>query len=275
MDPEVFAAIAAECAAYGTVLWLHFLGEPLLHDGITDMVSVAKQMGVAQVGLSTNGVALHGALADRLMDAGLDRLECSMDADDRDTYLAMRGRDHFARVKANVRGFLARKQVRGRIRPITSVQFMRTPEVDAQLANLVEEWRPWLGPRDFVMTIEPASFGGAIHGSPPRAVVATPPTARTACAWLFHSLVILQDGTVTMCGADWDAQAPLGNVRNSTIAAIWNGAEMRRRRDAHRAGRFAAVGSCAGCEDWRLADGHGYTNALEELASRDELTPSA
>lgn len=256
MDPALFERIARECAAHPTRLWLHFLGEPLLHRGLVGMIRRAKDVGVRDVGLSTNAVSLRGALAEALLDSGLDRLECSMDADDPDAYLAMRGRDHFARVRDNVRAFFAAKRARNAAKPVTSVQFMRTPAVVAELDRLVAAWRPWLGPEDFVMTIEPASFGGAI---------ATEPTAsgeRRPCAWLFSSLMILQDGTVTMCGADWDAHAPLGNVRTSSIAAIWEGAELARRRRAHLDGAWDAVAVCGGCTDWRLADGSGYANAL-------------
>jgi MoaA/NifB/PqqE/SkfB family radical SAM enzyme len=256
MDPDVFARVARECAVHGTRMWLHFLGEPLLHRRLVEMVRLAKDLGVVEVGLSTNGVALHGKLADGLLDAGLDRLECSMDAGDADGYRAMRGRDHFERVVDNVRGFLARKRELGRERPVTSIQFMRTAAVEAALPELVAAWRPLLGPRDFVMTIAPASFAGAIdvaHGAA---------TTRGPCRWLFSSLMVLQDGTVTMCGADWDARAPLGNVRDATIAELWHGAEIESRRRAHREGRFADVPVCRGCDDWRLADGHGYENVL-------------
>jgi MoaA/NifB/PqqE/SkfB family radical SAM enzyme len=255
MEPALFERIARECAAHATRVWLHFLGEPLLHRGLVRMIRYAKEVGVHEVGLSTNAVSLRGALAEALLDSGLDRLECSMDADDADAYLAMRGRDHFERVRDNVAGFLAAKRARGG-GPITSVQFMRTPAVLADLDRLVDRWRPLLGPDDFVMTIEPASFAGAI---------AVPPAgngARQPCRWLFSSLMILQDGTVTMCGADWDAHAPLGNVATSSIAAIWDGVELTRRRRAHLDGRFDAVAVCGGCEDWRLADGQGYANAL-------------
>jgi hypothetical protein len=176
----------------------------------------------------------------------------------------MRGRDHFERVVRNVRGFLARKRERGLDAPVVSIQFMRTPEVAARLDALADAWRPWLGPRDFVMTIEPASFGGAIDvaasGGPPAGA------PRPPCPWLFESLLVLQDGTVTMCGADWDASLPLGDLRDApSLAVIWTGPEAERRRAAHRAGRFGEVGPCAGCEDWRLADGHGYSNVLVEL----------
>lgn len=260
MSRALFERIADECAGHDTSLWLHFLGEPLLHPDAIAMVRYAKRAGVRRVGLSTNGVSLRGALADELLASGLDRLECSMDAGDRDGYRAMRGRDHWERVVRNVQGFLARKRERGGDAPVTSIQFMRTPEVEAQLPALVDAWRPHLGPRDFVMTIDPAPFGDSIEVEPHAASGARPP-----CAWLFSSLMILQDGAVTMCGADWDAHAPLGHLEASSIAEIWRGAEAERRRRAHLAGRFADAGPCGTCRDWRLADGSGYRNALVEI----------
>jgi MoaA/NifB/PqqE/SkfB family radical SAM enzyme len=263
MERDLYERIVGECAQHPTRLWLHFLGEPLLHRQLLPMIRRAKEAGIGEVGLSTNAVTLKGALAAELLDSGLDRLECSLDAADPESYTAMRGRDHFARVTANVRAFLVRKRTLGRERPVTSIQFMRTPAVDAALGELVDAWRPYLGARDFVMTIVPAGFAGAID-------VAAPPAApRTPCRWLFSSLMVLQDGTVTMCGADWDAHAPLGNVRDTSLAAIWSGGEIARRREAHLAGRFADVAVCGGCDDWRLADGSGYVNALTDIERRD------
>lgn len=261
MAPEVFARVVTDCARHDTRLWLHFLGEPLLHRGLVAMIRSAKDAGVREVGLSTNAVTLHGALAERLLESGLDRLECSLDADDPVTFRAMRGRDHFARVQRNVRAFLLRKRELGRPRPITSIQLMRTPAVERSLARLVEAWRPFLGPDDFVMTIVPATFAGAID------VPVPPASGRPPCRWLFSSLMVLWDGTVTMCGADWDARAPLGNVRDRSLSELWHGAALAARRRAHLAGRFADVALCGACEDWRLADGHGYVNALAEVAA--------
>jgi radical SAM protein with 4Fe4S-binding SPASM domain len=262
MDPALFERIAKECGRHPTSLWLHFLGESLLHPRVIELIRTARNAGVPQVGLSTNGVSL-GVRTDALLAAGLDRLECSMDAADRDGYRAMRGRDHFDRVTEAVEGFLARKRALGLERPVTSIQFMRTPEVERTLPSLVERWRPLLGPRDFVMTIEPAGFGGAIAAAEP-AEAGHPGGPRPPCAWLESALVIHQDGNVAMCGADWDGRAPLGNVADASIHEIWTGAEMQRRRRAHQEARFGDVPVCGGCSDWRLADGSGYRNALEE-----------
>ncbi len=266
MEAEVFERIAAECAARDTMLWLHFLGEPLLHRHAVALIGRAKASG-CRIGLSTNAVSLD-TYADALLRSGLDRLECSVDALGGVEYARMRGRDHFARVTDNVRRFLRRKRAGGFEAPITSIQFMRTPEVEASLAEIVREWEPLLGPRDFIMTIAPSSFGGAIRVDRTDSAGPRPP-----CPWLFEALVVLQDGTVTMCGADWDARAPLGNVCDETLAEIWAGAESQRRRAAHLAGRFDSVAPCAACEDWRLADGRGYVNALDEVRRR--LAPAA
>lgn len=259
MEPEVFRRVAAECAAHDTALWLHFLGESLLHPRLAELIGYARDAGVRQVGLSTNGVCLHGDLAERLLSAGLHRLECSMDASDRANYLAMRGRDHFERVTRNVEGFLALKRERNLEEPVVSIQFMRTAEVEADLEGLVDRWRPHLGAKDFIMTIQPAPFSGAIAVDVPEPAGGRPP-----CPWLFESLMVLQDGTVTMCGADWDAQEPLGSVADSSLEAIWTGPEMTRRRNAHLQGRHQSVKSCADCQDWRLADGSGYVNILAD-----------
>lgn len=263
MEAELFERIARECAGQPTRLWLHFLGEPLLHRDVVSFVRQAKQLGVREVGLSTNAVAL-GTWTDALLDSGLDRLECSLDAGERDGYLGMRGRDHFDRVVGNVRHFLARKRQLGRVSPRTSLQFMRTAELSAALPRLVEDWRPWLGPDDFLMTIEPAAFRGAVDV--PVREPASVGAARPPCRWLFESLMILQDGSVTMCGADWDAGAPIGHLATATITSLWQGAELERRRQAHREGDFAAVTPCAACEDWRLAEGGSYVNVSDSRA---------
>ena len=131
MDRGLYERVALECAQHPTRLWLHFLGEPLLHRDVVRMIRFAKEAGVHEVGLSTNAVSLRGRLADELLASGLDRLECSLDADDPESYLAMRGRNHFARVKENVCAFLLRKRALGQERPVTSIQFMRTPAVEA------------------------------------------------------------------------------------------------------------------------------------------------
>lgn len=263
MSREIFHRIVSECAAYPTRLWLHFLGEPLLHRELLDFLALAHDVGVQELGLSTNAVSLHGRLAEGLLGVGLDRLECSLDANDATTYTALRGRDHFDRVVANIEAFFERKRRLGLRRPVVSLQVLLTPHNQGQLSQIVRRWRPFLEGEDFVMAILPATFGGQV------AVGTEPPSvARHPCHWLFEALIILQDGTVTMCGADWDARAPLGRIPAQSLRDIWTGPELQRRRQLHLTSRYEALELCGQCQDWRLSDGRGYINVLREPRTR-------
>jgi cyclic pyranopterin phosphate synthase len=68
-------------------------GEPLLRTSIIDLIRQTSEFGVFRViGLTTNGVLLAGMLED-LVDAGLNRLNVSLDSLNKDTYKKITGKD--------------------------------------------------------------------------------------------------------------------------------------------------------------------------------------
>jgi MoaA/NifB/PqqE/SkfB family radical SAM enzyme len=142
MGVELFAKIADECAGRDVKLWLHFLGEPLLNRDLPTMIAYAKERRVPQVGLSTNAFFLTRETGNRLIRAGLDRLECSVDGFDRASYLELRRSTRFDRVVENVKGFLQLRRELGADRPTLSIQFMRTPRVVENLPAIRAFWKP-------------------------------------------------------------------------------------------------------------------------------------
>lgn len=280
MSRSVFDPVVEEVARHESSLLLHFLGEPLLHPDLPAMIRHAKEAGVNSVALSTNATLLEGDRARALLDSGLDRLDCSVDAVDAHGYLLARGTDDFERAMRNITAFLAARGRTAGASPQLSLQYLEPSAIGPQLDRALEQWEPLLGPDDFVKGIEPANFLGSVGPEPIAPSIERPP-----CAWLFTSLMVLQDGTVTACGADWDAQAPLGRAPEQTIAEIWSGPDLAERRQAHREHRFGDVALCAECTDWPLADGSGYRNirpgsqprpgpVTVHLAARKEATPA-
>jgi radical SAM protein with 4Fe4S-binding SPASM domain len=253
MGFELFQKIVDECQGHDVRLWLHFLGEPLLHRDLPRMVAYAKARGVPQVGFSTNGFFLTPELGAQLIEAGLDRLECSVDGVDPESYRQLRRSPDFQRVVGNLQGFLRRRRAMGAERPIVTIQFMKTPETLASLPRALAFWRPQLGPRDFLMTIEDLSFAGQMRGVRYEA-------DRQPCKWLWQYAVILWNGDVVTCVSDYDGSRVMGNVRHHSLTAIWRSPAYEELRRLHLEKRFAAGGICAGCDDWALADGHGYQN---------------
>ena len=91
---DLWNRIAVECGRYGAWMRCTGGGEPMLHPRMVDMIEFAKAQG-ARVWLNTNGSmfgptpALRRKL-ERVIDAGIDLIEFSMDAGDAATYAQVR-----------------------------------------------------------------------------------------------------------------------------------------------------------------------------------------
>jgi radical SAM protein with 4Fe4S-binding SPASM domain len=251
MGLDLFKKIIEECQGHGVRLWLHFLGEPLLNRDLPAMVAFAKARDIPQVGFSSNGFFLTRELGEKLIQAGLDRLECSVDGVDPGSYHYLRRSREFPRVVTNLQGFLDLRNAMGSQRPIVTIQFMKTPETVAFLPQAQAFWKPMLRGQDFLMTIEDMSFAGEMRG-------ARYALERQPCQWLWNYLVVLWNGDVVTCVSDYDGSRVMGNVRQQTLTAIWQDPMYEELRRKHLEERFSEGGICAGCDDWALADGHGY-----------------
>lgn len=106
---------------------LHGVGEPMLVKSLPRMVRYLKDRGV-YVLFNTNGTLLNNANGRAMIDSGLDELRVSLDASNRKSYLAIRGKDYFDRILRNVRAFRTLQEREGHA----------TPRVSAWLTGLKE-----------------------------------------------------------------------------------------------------------------------------------------
>ena len=84
-------------------------GEPLLHPRVKDLIKYAKESGIIEVIINTNGTNLYEKKANELIDSGLDQLIYSFDGGTKQTYEKMRpGRfkkNNFEDVYNNIKNF--------------------------------------------------------------------------------------------------------------------------------------------------------------------------
>ena len=106
---------------------LHGVGEPMLVKNLPQMVRYLKDRGV-YVLFNTNGTLLNRKNGRALIDSGLDELRVSLDASNRESYLAIRGKNYFDRILQNVRSFRTLQEAEGH----------STPRVSAWLTGLKE-----------------------------------------------------------------------------------------------------------------------------------------
>lgn len=116
---------------------LHGVGEPMLVANLPRMVKYLKDRGV-YVLFNTNGTVLSERNGRALIDAGLDELRVSLDASNRESFKAVRGRDYFNRIIRNVRAFRALQEREGHLRPQVSVWLTGLRETVAELPAFVK-----------------------------------------------------------------------------------------------------------------------------------------
>src|SRR5205823_3203216 len=149
MPSALWQKMADECGQHAAWMRCTGGGEPMLHPHMVEMVEYAKEKG-ARVWMNTNG-SMFGPLPpyrrklERLLEAGIDLIEFSMDAGDAETYAVVRP-PHRGRPKdpqkwwndhvGNVRAALdLRKQFRTTNRIVVSI--IRQEAIEGKLDEAI------------------------------------------------------------------------------------------------------------------------------------------
>ena len=132
---ETFRRLVDAAPGLDTIT-LQGLGEPLMAPDLFPMLAYAKARGI-RAGFNTNGALLTRAIAEQLLDAGLDWLCVSIDGARRATYESIRDGASFDKVCANVRGFTALMRDRAATHPALSFVFVAMRRNVGELSELV------------------------------------------------------------------------------------------------------------------------------------------
>jgi MoaA/NifB/PqqE/SkfB family radical SAM enzyme len=136
MSWDLFASIVDQVPDLARAV-LHGVGEPMLVANLPRMVRYLKERG-AYVLFNTNGTVLGERNGRALTDAGLDELRVSLDASNRESFKAIRGRDYFGRIIRNVRAFRELQERERRTRPQVSVWLTGLKETVEELPAFVK-----------------------------------------------------------------------------------------------------------------------------------------
>lgn len=136
MSWELFTSIVDQVPDLARAV-LHGVGEPMLVANLPRMVKYLKDRGT-YVLFNTNGTVLSERNGRALIDSGLDELRVSLDAANRESFKAIRGRDYFGRILSNVRAFRAVQEKEGRSTPRVSIWLTGLRETVEQLPAFVQ-----------------------------------------------------------------------------------------------------------------------------------------
>ncbi len=266
---ELWKKIADEAGPFGAWLRCTGGGEPMLHPHLVDMIEYAKEKG-ARIWLNTNG-SMFGPIPrlrtklERVLKAGIDLIEFSMDAGDAETYAKVRpphgGPPRNAELwwddkVANVRAALAlRKEYAAPSRIVVSV--IRQEAIEGKLDAAIDFWMNTVGvdeviTRKFLTWDDNTTIpeGKALD----RHLYKDLPTEQKApCVWPFERLNVDTLGRIALCGQDISFRTAklFPNAWESSLKDIWQGEAFSWYRDIHLKGRGAEAYPCRGCSAWK------------------------
>ena len=115
MALEDYRALAEKLFPYAYLLQLPCAYEGLMHPRFPDLIRIADQYKIPNIGIVTNGVLLKGERAGALLESSnVTAVSVSIDALAEDVYRVMRGRPGAAAVLDNVARFIELKRRGGR-----------------------------------------------------------------------------------------------------------------------------------------------------------------
>lgn len=219
------------------------LGEPTMFKRLFEVIKYAKNKGVVDVNMHTNGTRLSHDFNRQLLESGLDRLIISLNSATKEVYEEIMVGAKFEKVYAAVEDLLKQRNEHPTTRLHIKANFIEMNEGDAEEKNkFLSYWADKVN-RISVLRYMDCSDGkeGIYHKENYIQDNAF------CCAELWRRLSIWSDGTATICFRDVTKKIVVGNIHEQSITEIWMGDKLQKIRDMHRNGEFKKCELCKDC----------------------------
>ncbi|OHB64601.1 MAG: hypothetical protein A2Y77_02825 [Planctomycetes bacterium RBG_13_62_9] len=243
MTFDTFRRIIDDIHEGHPLIKLYLSGEPLLHEGLFEMIEYAAAGGCRTM-IHTNATILTLEISEKLLSSPLSFLSFSFDGCSPEVYERLRPPAQFHLVESNIRQYLDLR--RGRAGgPHTSIEIIRMRETADLLDDFVARWKT--SGVDEVRVIEHMTWHGLVEDR--RVEPQDRAGGYKPCEAPFRHGCILSDGTAVPCCLDVNGRMPLGNVTTRKFREIWAGNEYRHLRLAMLTATFPADSLCARCDN--------------------------
>ncbi|NQU98288.1 radical SAM protein [Candidatus Woesearchaeota archaeon] len=241
MDWDLYTKLIDEGAENGLCsIKLMYRGEPLLHPRIADMVKYAKVKGILEVMFNTNVNLLNEKMARALIDAGMDKIICSIDGYTKDFYESIRIGGNFNTVLKNIVRLNKLKKELNINKPIIRIQMVllkSIKNIEEHVKKYVEFWGPYTD--DIALEEEnerdDTKFTDIVIAKDFK------------CNQPWRRLFIMWDGEYRLCCGDTYGKFKLGNAKETSIKDIWLGPILERVRKLHINGDSHKMRICNEC----------------------------
>jgi MoaA/NifB/PqqE/SkfB family radical SAM enzyme len=253
----------------GQTLYIRYAsnGEPLTLPQIYEMLEYAKRHSGVMVTLTTNGKLMVESRIERLLLAGVDVIDISLDAFSPEVYAKIRVGGNLLVTRANVLRLIALiRQHKASTKVVVS--YVEQPLNAHETADFEGFWKS--SGADSVVIRRLHSCSGAkedlaVQRRSENAVTGQ----RRPCLYPWERIVLNARGDLAFCPSDWVHGSVIADYRTTTIKEVWQGEFYRQLREAHLTNNYSCHGFCGQCPDWKSTrwpdEGRSYANMIEEF----------
>lgn len=254
MSDKVFEKALQDIESFPVnIVWLSGFGEPLVDKKLIERLLKLKNRKY-KVKFSTNGSLLKRSLAKKLISSGLDELNISFNAVDKDGYEKIMKNLKFEETMKNVENLLRMKSEKDFKKPIIRISSVL---VDTDSVKIKKHLRYWSSLVDSVNVAQAHSWGGELDAVGQKA---KEKAKVWPCRSLWHTIYIAWNGDVYLCCIDYEGKVKLGNIMEDDLKKIWHGRLIGKIRSQHLLGDIGKLPLiCRGCNsiqrhglDWFL-----------------------
>ena len=247
MNFELYKKLIDEGAAKGVCsIKLQYRGEPLLYPKIVEAVKYAKDKGIIEVMFNTNANLLTEELAKKLIDAGLDKIICSVDGFEKEFYESIRVNGNFDTVVNNIKTLHKLKKKLGKSTPFIRIQMIRLKrikDIKEHTKKYIKFWSKYADDLGF-------EDEGDYHIDRNKNEVIE--CADFKCPDIWRRMLVLCNGQYILCCVDHYGRINLGNAKDKTIEETWLGPIYQNIRSHHLNGTSHVPPLCRRCDSRKI-----------------------
>jgi MoaA/NifB/PqqE/SkfB family radical SAM enzyme len=233
-------------------LRLYKEGEPLLNKRLPDMINYARKKNIFEkIDFTTNGYLLTNDLSLALVDAGVDRINISVESLTEKGYMDVSG------VKINMDEFIKNIEYlyKNRQQCYMLIKISEFGLGSQKMEDFYEKFGDICDEIsvEYISPVWPEFDLEAVKTAFDRNLYGEQSKERLVCPYIFYSICVNSSGTVSSCLMDWNHLSLVGDVRNDSLVTIWNNDNMRKMRIKNLEGNRGELGICANCGQMKYA----------------------
>jgi radical SAM protein with 4Fe4S-binding SPASM domain len=251
MEWALFTKCVDEGVSHGLrSVKFNYLGEPLLHPRVVDMVRYCRDKGLVDVMFNTNATTLGEAKSRGLIEAGLTKIIFSVDSLEKERFERIRAKANFEQVMRNIKRFCEIREEMGSVTPITRASMTVMKKNRHELPAFIEYFGKIVDSVGYgeLTQVEYGNNSEFLFDDIVRVVPQS-----FCCAQLWQRMVVWADGTVLPCCSDAKALMALGNAWTDSLYDLWRGPDVEAYRAIHMKGEYRRLQACRECSIPRLA----------------------